>query len=123
MTEIATPGPQPQAGNPEAKDEENVPTRQVDATLPGDRLAVVEVLTPAGIVRVNTNLVDTRTRQPVVVVEIEPNTEYHAKTAPGGDWEVEVQQGLISRVDVRLIQRSNSSAVPADNSAAAASTP
>lgn len=82
------------------------PVRRIDLTTPGDHLAYVEILTPGGIVRVNTNLVTARTEQPVVVVEIEPNTLFGAKTAPGGDWDTEVRQNLPGfRTDVTLTKK------------------
>ena len=86
------------------------PLQQVDLTAPSESLTYVEVLTPGGIVRVNTNLVDTRTGAPVVVVEIErqvpyrPNTRYQeAHVPPSGEWAVEVDEqfgGL--RTDITL---------------------
>jgi hypothetical protein len=79
------------------------PVQQVDLTAPSDSLTYVEILTPGGIVRVNTNLADTRTGAPVVVVEVEPNTIYRPKTAPGGEWNVEVRDHL-SCFDVRLVR-------------------
>ena len=80
--------------------------QKVDVTAPGDHLSVVEILTVAGIVRVNTNLVNTQTGQPVVVVEIERNYAGRAKTAPGGEWDVEVRKDLGDlRTDVTLTKR------------------
>ena len=77
--------------------------QQIDLTAPSDSLTYVEVLTPAGIVRVNTNLIDTRTRRPVVVVEVEPNTTYRPKTA-AEDWHVSwADRG--SRFDVTLTRQ------------------
>lgn len=71
--------------------------RQIDLTAPSESLTCVEILTPGGIVRVNTNLTDTRTGVPVVVVEVEP------KTGSGEEWNVEVTDRL-SRFDVRLVR-------------------
>jgi hypothetical protein len=82
----------------------------VDLTAPSAQLTYVEVLTPAGIIRVNAVAVDTRTGQPAVVVEIEPNTWYQRKTAPGGEWETEVRDNLGSRTDVTLTRRQESGA-------------
>ena len=86
---------------------ESGPVERIDLTSPsGGRLIYLEILTDAGIVRVNTNLVDTRTGQPCVVVEVEPNTAYRQWTAPGGDWETEIREpGILSRTDVRLTKR------------------
>ena len=93
--------------------ETTAPVTRIDLTGPSNILTYVEILTPAGIVRVNTNLVDTRTGAPVVVVEVErqvparPNTRYEgAHTPPTGEWKAEVREqfgGL--RTDVRLIRR------------------
>lgn len=80
------------------------PVQQVDLTAQHNHLTYVEILTPGGIVRVNTNLVDTRTGVPVVVVEVEPNTLYRPKTAPGGEWNVEVRDRL-DRFDVTLTRQ------------------
>lgn len=81
-------------------------TQTVDLTTPGAHLRVVEVLTPAGIVRLNTNLIDVRTGRAVVVVEVEPNTLYGAKTAPGGEWETEVRDhGPGFRTDITLTRK------------------
>lgn len=75
----------------------------VDLTAPSDELTYVEILTPAGIVRVNTNLVNTRTLAPRVMVEIEANTSYRAHTEPGGDWVIELNHRTSDgRVDVTL---------------------
>lgn len=93
--------------------ETTAPVTRIDLTGPSNILTYVEILTPAGIVRVNTNLVDTRTGVPAVVVEIErqvpyrPNTRYgDAHTPPAGEWEAEVREqfgGL--RTDVTLTRR------------------
>ena len=80
------------------------PVQRVDLTAPSDSLTYVEILTPAGIVRVNTNLVDTRTEAPVVVVEVEQNIAGRRMTIPGGDWDAEVRDRT-GRVDVRLTRR------------------
>ena len=89
------------------------PVQTVDLTAPSESLTCAEILTPAGVVRVNTNLVNWRTGQPVVVVEIErqvparPNTAYQgAHAAPTGEWEAEVREqfgGL--RTDVTLTRK------------------
>jgi hypothetical protein len=77
------------------------PEQVIDLTVTGDSLRYVEVLTPAGLVRVNVNLVNVRSRQAVVVVEVEPNTSYQRKTVPGGNWAA-VADHKGSRVDVTL---------------------
>jgi hypothetical protein len=74
------------------------PAAQIDLTAPSD----VEILTPAGIVRVNTNLVNTQTLAPVVVVEIQPNTSGRRLTASGGHWVTELTHRPGDRVDVTL---------------------
>lgn len=78
--------------------------QKIDATAPGEHLSVVEVHTPGGIVRVNANLVNVRTGQPCVVVEVEPNTRYQPKTSGGGDWDIDVRDVGI-RTDVTLTKR------------------
>ena len=80
------------------------PVQQIDLTAPSDTLTYVEILTPGGIVRVNTNLVDFRTGQPSVVVEVEPNTTYRPKTA-AEDWYAEVREHIGMRTDVTLTRR------------------
>jgi len=76
---------------------ETAEVQRVDLTAPSDGLTYVEVLTPAGIVRVNANLIDWRTKQPVVMVEIE-----HAP-----DWEPDERHVFgMNRVDVALAKRS-----------------
>jgi hypothetical protein len=70
-------------------------TQLVDMTGHGDSLRSLEIHTDAGIVRVNTNLEDTRTRVPVVVIEVEP------KTDAGGHWVTSVRD-RITRTDIRL---------------------
>lgn len=82
------------------------PEQVIDLTAPGTSLRYVEILTPGGIVRVNTCLEDTRTRRPVVVVEVEPNTAYRQRTAPGGNWEASARdRELLGRVDVTLTRQ------------------
>lgn len=85
------------------------PVTRVDLTAPSASLSYAEILTPAGLVRVNTGLVDTRTGRPVVTVEVErqipprPNTRFSgAHTAPSGEWSYEVRENLGMRVDVVL---------------------
>ena len=67
------------------------PEQQIDLTGRSSDLRYVEILTDAGIVRVNVNLVDTRTRARVVVVEAHPAQGWDAVAA----WQV-------SRAEIRL---------------------
>ena len=89
-------------------------THQIDLTNPpGDGLVYAEILTEAGVIRVNVNLVNWRTDQRVVSVEIErqvperPNTCYKdAHTAPTGEWGIEIRRGLADlRTDVTLTRK------------------
>lgn len=80
------------------------PEQVIDLTAPSQVLRYVEILTPAGIVRVNTGLEDVRTGRAAVVVEVEPNTPYQRKTASGGDWAA-VPSHRGSRVDVMLTRQ------------------
>jgi hypothetical protein len=78
----------------------------IDLTGHGQHLRYVEIHTDAGIIRVNVNLEDTQTRQRVVVVEVEPNSQYRRHTAAGGDWATEVRDmNMGSRTDIRLIRQ------------------
>lgn len=79
------------------------PWQVIDLTGETGPLHGVEVHTPAGIIRVSTGLVSPRTGQPAVGVEIEPNTQYRARTAPGGHWQAEVRDCWpVSRLDIAL---------------------
>jgi len=70
------------------------------------RSRYIEVLTPGGIVRITTNLVDTISGMPVVTVEVEQNILGRARTHEGGDWETEVNEHATrTRTDVRLVKR------------------
>ena len=82
---------------------------EIDMTSPGDSMEYTEVLTPGGIIRVGTGLTDTRTGQPVVLVEIEANSSYARHTAPGGHWNITTSQltGTERRV-VRLTRQKDS---------------
>lgn len=65
----------------------------VDLDFASDEMTYVVIRTPAGVVRVNTNLVDNATElRPVVIVEIEQKL----------DWDAEVHDRM-TRVDVRLV--------------------
>jgi hypothetical protein len=78
---------------------------QVDLTAPSDSLTYAEIITPAGIVRVNTNLIDTRTGAPVVVIEITPEGMRSPRTAAEG-WDISVRDvGLGIRTDITLTRR------------------
>jgi hypothetical protein len=78
-----------------------MPVQQIDLTNPvGDKLIYVEILTDAGIVRVNTNLVNWRTRQPSVVIEVEPDTAH---------WNTVV---IDSRAEITLNRRPEGEAAP-----------
>jgi hypothetical protein len=81
-------------------------THQIVMTGQGPALRTVEILTDAGIIRVNTNLVNVRTVQPSVVVEVEPNMARisRAHTEAGGDWDVEVTHHG-TRTDLTLTRR------------------
>jgi hypothetical protein len=70
------------------------PVQQIDLTAPSGSLTYVEILTPAGIVRVNTNLVSVRTNQPAVVIEVEPDV---------ARWNTSVND---SRAEITLTRRS-----------------
>jgi hypothetical protein len=69
------------------------PLQQIDLTAPSESLTYVEILTPGGIVRVNTNLVSVGTGQPSVVIEVEPDAEH---------WNTSVNLG---RADITLTRR------------------
>lgn len=77
-------------------------TQVADMTGQGEQLRTLEIRTDAGIVRVNTNLVSTRTRALAVVVEIEPNTSYQPLTPAGGDWTAESMRTHSGRINVTL---------------------
>lgn len=76
----------------------------IDMTGHGSHPRYVEILTDAGIVRVNVNLEDTRTRQRCVVVEVQPNTPYARHTAAGGEWVTDIRD-MGSRTNVVLIRQ------------------
>ena len=79
------------------------PEQVIDLTAPSDSLRYAEILTPGGMVRVSTGLVNVRDGKPAVVIEVEPNTAYRRKTAPGGNWEASVKdRELLGRVEVTL---------------------
>jgi len=70
---------------------------------PWSEVRHLTIRTEAGIVRVNTRLVDTQTQQSVVTVEVEPNTTYSRKTAPGGSWSTSTRE-IYERTEVRLLR-------------------
>jgi hypothetical protein len=83
------------------------PVTTVDLTAPSESLPYAEILTPAGIVRVNTGLVNVRTGRPVVVIEVTPNKTYNPRTA-AEDWDVSVRDvGPGIRTDVTLTRLSD----------------
>lgn len=65
-------------------------SEQIDLTSPASPVQCVEIITRAGIVRVNANLVTVATGQESVSVEIELNLSRIGvrKTRPGGQWEI-----------------------------------
>lgn len=81
------------------------PRTTVNLTEHGGQLEYAEILTPAGIVRVNVGLADTRTGEPVVLVEVQANSRYARHTDPGGHWNIETSRDTgTERLDVRLIR-------------------
>lgn len=86
---------------------------RVDLTGPAGSPLYAEILTPGGVVTVSVGAIDTRTGQPVVIVEIgrqvpeRPNTRYAgAHAVPAGTWDAKVIENLGStRVDVVLTPR------------------
>ena len=77
----------------------------IDLTGHGRHLRYVEILTDAGIIRVNVNLETVQPpHQQVVSVEIEANHLYSRKTAAGGEWDTEVRD-MGSRTDVTLTRQ------------------
>lgn len=84
------------------------PEQVIDLTADTESLRWAKILTPAGIVRVNTGLVDTRTGQPCVVVEIDRNAGSVSRvlTQPGGDWDLTVRDHRLgTRTDITLTRR------------------
>jgi hypothetical protein len=72
------------------------PEQRIDLTGFGGQLRYVEVVTDGGVVRVNVNLVDTRTRARVVAVEVEPARDWDALTSRRGDG---------TRAEVKMVSR------------------
>jgi xanthine/CO dehydrogenase XdhC/CoxF family maturation factor len=72
------------------------PEQRIDLTGSGDQLRYVEVVTDGGTVRVNVNLVDTRTRTRAVVVEVEAAPDWDALTN---------SQGHGTRAEVQIVSR------------------
>jgi hypothetical protein len=79
----------------------------IDLTGAGDEARYVDVLTPAGAIRIATGQVGTQDGKPHVCIGIEHNIDGRAVTAPGGAWEPEMNDhhGLGNRVDVTLIRQ------------------
>jgi hypothetical protein len=83
---------------------------KVDLTSPpGDGLVYAEILTEAGIIRVNVNLVKVFTGERRVVVEVEPNMSGigRLKTEPGGQWDIDTQDHG-TRTDLILTRKEGS---------------
>lgn len=59
----------------------------VDLTCGGGKPWDAEVMTAAGVVRVCTGQAAKRSRQPIVVVKVTPNTRWGKHTSPGGHWD------------------------------------
>lgn len=80
----------------------------------GGELRVLTVETDAGIVRVNANLVSTRTGRPVVIVEVHPIDGYGpAWSEAQGVWETDVVRGPGRRIDVKLTRQDDPDHKPA----------
>jgi hypothetical protein len=76
----------------------------VDLTDPRSPAQSVEILTPAGIVRVHANTVVVRTGQQRVVVEIEANHARRPLTGGGGIWDLTTNhtaRGIVARLTRR----------------------
>jgi hypothetical protein len=80
----------------------------IDMTDPKGAVRHIAVLTPAGIVRVNVDLVVVRTGQPAVSVEIEPNLSHRPTTAPGGHWDLSQREHTGRGLEVSLHRREGS---------------
>jgi hypothetical protein len=80
----------------------------VDLTDPKGPVSCVEVHTPAGIVRVNVDLVVVRTGQPCVSVEVEPNYDWRQRTAPGGHWDITQREHAGRGLELALSRREGS---------------
>ena len=77
----------------------------IDLTGHGQHLRYVEILTDAGIIRVNVNLETTQLpHRQVVSVEIEQNTSYRQKTAAGGEWAADVHKEYDVVREITLIR-------------------
>lgn len=76
----------------------------IDMTDPKGPVRCVEIITPAGIVRVNVDLVNIRTGQPRVMVEIEANHTRRPLTRGDGIWDVTTNHtahGIVARLTRR----------------------
>jgi hypothetical protein len=80
----------------------------IDMTDPKGPVRCVEVLTPAGIVRVNVDLVVVRSGQSAVSVEVEPNYDWRRRTAPGGHWEITQREHTGRGLELALHRREGS---------------
>lgn len=80
----------------------------IDMTDPKGPVRCIEVRTPAGIVRVNVDLVVVRTGQSAVSVEIEANLPWKQVTEPGGRWDITQREHTGRGLEVTLHRREGS---------------
>jgi hypothetical protein len=76
----------------------------IDMTDPKGPVRSISVLTPAGIVRVNVDLVVVRTGQQCVTVDVEANDERRPLARDGGLWDVTTNhtpRGITARLTRR----------------------
>lgn len=76
------------------------PEKVIDLTSQGQRMRYIEVLTDAGVIRVNTSLMN-KLREPVIVVEVEQNIDGRPVTPAGGHWDGSTRI-FSNRIDVIL---------------------
>jgi hypothetical protein len=81
---------------------------KIDLTDPKGPVRCIEVHTPAGIVRVNVDLVVVRTGQSAVSVEIEANHSWKRVTEPGGHWDITQREHTGRGIEVSLTRREGS---------------
>jgi hypothetical protein len=80
----------------------------IDLRDPKGPVRCVEIHTPAGIVRVNVDLVVVATGQPSVSVEIEANQSWKQVTEPGGHWDITQREHAGRGLEVSLHRREGS---------------
>lgn len=80
----------------------------IDMTDPRGPVLSVDILTPAGIVRVHANLVTVATGQSAVSVEIEANQSWRPVTEPGGHWDITQREHVGRGLEVTLRRREGS---------------